>query len=237
MLDLAVVMITCDRTKRGGVNYLRETLRSITDSQLPDNAGFFVHSSDCGSEFRHLNGISLEFPALGLKAFSAAEYKLSPAENAIAALKLGARYSSGWVLFCEDDIRVCTDFFGSVERWLVKHATPGPEPMLYSFGASYPMPAHSDCWLYPVEKFYGTQCFAVRARDARDIADFLASDAELAFNPGTYDLAIFRWACARGITHFRASNPSLVQHIGERSSIRADGSHFEFASFTGEAYV
>lgn len=145
-------------------------------------------------------------------------------ENFAEAMRVGASSGKEWVLFLEDDIEVCEDFIDGVIDWLMNHAT--DDRRVYSF--SVPHQAMNACrtaaWDCPIEYFCCTQAFALRAEDAASLhfwmkahPTFTGPDGNT--STGAYDLSMREWAKATwpDIDHFLASNPSLVQHVGDAS--------------------
>lgn len=163
-------------------------------------------------------------------------YGLSPSANAARALRAGALAGQKWVLFLEDDIDVCADFIGSVERWL-DHC---PEHrIIYSLGSTFHEVTRSDSdshWCdYPIDYFYGTQAFAVKSYGAFALAGWIES------NPGgrllgEYDLMIADYARERKVDNFIASCPSFVQHIGRDSIINPRESTHTFDTWLGREW-
>lgn len=236
----AYVMITMDR--HPGPNYLHQTLTSLAPSRLPENSLLALFDSRPHNQQRPRHHCDLML-STGLKRIfypTDSRGRIQANENASAALSWGAKHSSEWVIFLEDDLLFCADFFNSIQRWLSKHAKMNRR--IYSFGCAYPQVENKgelnhECWdHYAIESFYGTQCFAVRREDAVDLAAYLLHQcfAER-FKPGEYDLGIAHWHSVRypELGYFSASCPSFVQHIGTHSSIRPDSEPFNFPSWPG----
>lgn len=240
------VLLTCDRSPKP--NYVTQTLSSLFRSTLPDDCRFLTYINGVSSP-EHID-VYLTCPYDTARVIHTTdEYEVNPGVNFYVsrALELGIDQLSNpndWLIFMEDDLLFCADFFNSIRRWLDRNAT--NDRRLYSFGCPYFQSIkpndftgsfESDVWsYYPTESFYGTQCFAVRRDDAIDIAAYL-SHAEFTnkFQPGEYDLGIAEWSSRRypELGYFAASRPSFVQHVGIESSIRPDGPYFNFPSFPG----
>lgn len=161
--------------------------------------------------------------------------------NVSNALMLGSERAP-WVLFLEDDIDVCDDFFGSVSRWLSDHAT--DMYRLYPLGAAY-------TWVdtavsngqssvpYPVDEFYGTQSFVIRAHDAVSLAQYLQDHCYDRADDGTsYDLLIADWHKQQypNLSHLLTPAPSFIQHIGMLSVIRPRPTVHTFESWPGREW-
>jgi hypothetical protein len=145
-------------------------------------------------------------------------------QGAAKAIQAGVDLGTPWVLVLEDDLDFCDDFLGSVARWLMDHAE-DRYPM-YVFGASYPQVVEAilagrTSWEYPVGAFYGAQALCWKREVAEQLVQWLGPDPAMgAVKDRGHDLLLGRgWAPAIGATHFLASCPSFVQHIGRQSSL------------------
>lgn len=236
MRDITAAMVTIDRSPND--NYLQRTLDSLLQSDLltsPRLESFTVFDSaaDRWAESAMLSDDRLcdEFGVVN------PDLALAANENVSVALRRSGERSSNWVLFLEDDIAVCASFFDSVGAWLDDNAT--DKHRLYAFGAAYPQV--DECaarglssWQYPIGSFYGTQCFAIEAIDAIDLAAYLVAHCYDREPDGTaYDLLMCDWAKEYDDTHFLASCPSFVQHVGSRSVIRPRADVHTFPSWPG----
>ena len=210
VVSIQPVMITIDRSP--GINYIDETLAHIDES----NSGYHSLIMSDGE---------------GICA----------SKNVADALLMGC--DSDWVLFMEDDIAVCHEFYRSVKRWLAKYAR--DDRRVVAFGAAYDyIKTNAERGLevcdYPIDQFYGTQCFAIRGDDARSLSEYLYNHAYDREDDGTaYDLLMHDWAKATypDIHHFSASCPSFVQHIGMTSSIRPRSNIHTFTSWPGKDWT
>lgn len=241
--DTAVTMITVDRSLKGKrTNYLGETLRNL------DRAGVFTSPRlrsftlcDSLSDPRMWCSEELVFAAGRIEPGNATSR--SACENAGHALICGGLTGAKWVLFLEDDIDVCEDFLGSVGRFLDKYGR-GERFRLFAFGAAYDQLKQQrhlglDYWIYPVNAFYGTQAFAIRAEDAVSLGRYISSNPVVrgVYNPNAYDLMFHDWAknlypgnC------FLASAPSFVQHIGRESICTGKEETHQFESWPGREW-
>lgn len=224
--DIAVVMITCDRSQHNGrQNYLTGTLQSLFRSGLWRSTrlnGFDVFTSnpESNAHVSHELQTMTRFSRLHL-----AGQTYLACENAGRALIAGSlQMGANWVLFIEDDVEVCSDFLNSVGRWLDQHGK-SDNYQLFAFGAAYSQTLvnykrGATAWEYPVDAFYGTQCFAVRPRIASIIGSYLSQTPMIrgVRNPNAYDLMIQDVINAQFVSPmFLASCPSFVQHIGKQS--------------------
>lgn len=238
-LKFSVVMISIDRDVDGKENYASTTLENF------ERAGAF--SSDCLASFNILVGSSPSqydyiFCSDGQPWYPEPIYasrRLLPCENAGHALIDGGlsalRSGSDFVLFLEDDLDFCSSFLESCAAWLSSRAEDADRYRLFSFGCAYPQivqlfeqqSLRPDLnilgWNYPVTAFYGTQCFAIRPQDALSLGTYLQSNPDVrgVKSPGAYDLMIHDWMRLTypdpAYSHFLASVPSFVQHIGRQS--------------------
>lgn len=239
MDDIAVVMITLDRSPKK--NYLGETLtnlergglwksprlRSFTlvDSGSPNVYPYFF------SQFNFPRGIEVD----------TTNNRRNARENVARALHLGADTGAPWVLFTEDDIDVCANFLDSVGKWLDENTI--EHCHIYAFGAAYDQiraayKLKATAWGYPVEAFYGTQCFAIRNEQAQSLAVWLETHRLVrgVDSPGAYDLSMQEWSRANWpeFDYFRASVPNFVQHLGDESLI--GNKFFKFPAWPGREW-
>lgn len=183
-----------------------------------------------------------------------------PCENAGRALVGGGEIALGegigWVLFLEDDLDFCDEFFSSVSLWLGDHAT--DRYRLYAFGCAYPQvlslasggrmirngkeTSNATSWQYPYTSFYGTQAFAIRAGDAISLGAYLLTNPLVrgVHSPGAYDLMIHDWMRENypdpRYSYFLASVPSFVQHIGRQSICTGLEQTHTFPSWPGREW-
>lgn len=241
--SIAAVMITVDRTSRGKTDYLLKTLDNLQRSGFfQDPALRSFYACDSGSPDSWI----------GFRYLRAAEVQVSYApvggrlacQNAGHALILGGLSGAPWVLFMEDDLDFCADFLGSVGRFLDKYGH-DERYRLFAFGAAYDQISQAvrngdDCWPYPIDAFYGTQCFAIRAADAVSLGNYISSNPPISTinNPDAYDLMFHAWAknlypgnC------FLASAPSFVQHIGRQSICTGKDETHRFESWPGREWT
>jgi glycosyltransferase involved in cell wall biosynthesis len=87
-------------------------------------------------------------------------------------------------------------------------------------------------WRYPIEYFYGAQALAFSTEDAQHLAEWLGTDPQYQGKRDRHhDLLLQDWGRELGLTHFAASVPCFVQHVGEESSL--GNSVFRFDSWPG----
>lgn len=251
-MTISWVMRTLDRTPRK--NYLGETIRRLADSAggaLPPmtvcDSGVVTGTPwwerEIGETSRHLEAI----------AFCHAGRRLTNNENALDAMREGVQAGTDWVVHLEDDLDVCDDFFGSVERWLIDHTTPDgvaeDDPredvalnryLLYTFHCPYKgvhraLTAGRTYYEYPVKDFYGNQCWAMLREHAQSLVTFLEDRIPQWHSGQGFDMLIKAWATEAGQEYFLASAPSFVQHVGSESSLHFGRFH-QNASWPGRGW-
>lgn len=245
--DIAAVMVTVDRSPQE--NYLTDTLRNLFRGGLVPEDGapnllYIVDSNDGTWPLDVLREVSgrelqsegepkpLDEVVASLRVVGHTEGTVCANQNVATALRTGAALERPWVLFMEDDIDVCANFFQSVGTWLDRHAQ--EQYRVYPFGSAYS--SNGSTVVVPQGHFYGTQCFAIRASDAKDLADFLEEKCYSRTQDGTaYDLLMSDWVGERypAWKNFLASSPSFVQHIGRESVIRPRPNVHKFQSWPG----
>lgn len=244
--DIAAVMVTIDRSP--GVNYLAETLANLGRDSWGDRLVSFDLYDSGGPSCPHwvrgtLPGTTLKVPTLVSRIGHLwPDRPVCPNRNVAGALRGGSEVDVPWVLFLEDDIDVCADFFDSVGAWLDDHAR--EDRRLYAFGANYrwveeAMAEGRAAADYPLGQFYGTQAIALRSEDAASLSAYLVEHCYDRTEDGTcYDLLMADWARQTWpeIRHFLASAPSLIQHIGRTSSIRPRAETHTFPSWPGREW-
>lgn len=246
MRDLAVVIKTRDRRPVGQPNYLGMTLACLARSGLWESSALHsVQIVDSGSHDPRdfiATEVTPNVPS-GLSSHRllidlCADEGRTLHQTASLAIRRGAETLAPWVLVIEDDIDVCDQFVDGVVAWLEDHATPAQ--VLYAFGANYAQIQRAvikgaTLWPYPVGAFYGAQAVAWSHEDALQLADWLGPDPSYdgVRNHG-HDLLLGRWGRSRGLTHFAASAPSFVEHIGKGSGI--NNKFFRFASWPGPGW-
>jgi hypothetical protein len=153
------------------------------------------------------------------------------AQRAIAAV--AGDPCANWCLVLEDDLDFCDRFLESVVGWLDDHAR--DDRLMYAFGANYIQIAshfRAGEWDYPVGAFYGAQALAWKREDAAQLAEWLGPDPNYnGIRDHGHDLLLQQWGKSRGLTHFLASAPSFVQHVGVESGI--NNRFFEFVTWPG----
>jgi glycosyltransferase involved in cell wall biosynthesis len=231
-----VVIKTVDRGPQR--NYLGDTLRNLARSGMWGSE--HLHSLavvDSGSpdlEVFRQDEIAANVPEH--PPLYTGEWSLH--QTAQRAIEGGAEAGADWVLVLEDDIDVCDFFLDAVARWLEEHARPCYR--MYAFGANRVQIEHAHAagrtlWRYPVGDFYGAQALAWAREDAAELAEWLGEDPDYeGEREHHHDLLLQEWGRRYGLTHFAASVPSFVQHIGGESSL--GNRTFSFDSWQGRQW-
>lgn len=236
-----IVVKTINRVPTGGVNYLGKTIDNLARGGVfksPHLHKFII--VDSGSEDVE-RFIKEEFYSRCQLIDSNINHRfMEYGDNhtlhqcASRAIKLSSEdLEVTWSMVIEDDIDVCSNFLESVVAWLSKYASDSHR--MYALGANYSQIAHSyargqEFWKYPVSAFYGAQALVWSRSDADQLSSWLGDDPHYdgVRNHG-HDLLLQRWGQSLDISHFLATVPCFVQHIGERSGIGNKFFTFPFA--------
>lgn len=237
--DISAVMVTVDREP--GVNYLGPTLENLKRSDLLTSTRleelFILDSGpNWGGAFL-ADALAEALSGLETHRVHSGSHleKVCANINVSEALKQAAGAERPWVLFLEDDIDVCANFFDSVGAWLDKYAQ--EQYRVYPFGSSHSGP--QDFVRVHCKQFYGTQCFAIRSSDAISLADYIEANCFTLTDNGTcYDLLMAKWVqkVYPPWQTFLAASPSFVQHVGKSSVIQPRKSVHQFASWPGREW-
>jgi hypothetical protein len=233
MRTVSIAIKTKDRSPRK--NYLGETLANM------ERAGVFrtrhladLHIVDSGTE-TWARTVSMGVMDTVFQVDSASR---TLHQNAARCIELAGSGSADWAMVLEDDLDFCDQFLESVVAWLEDHRVEMPQ--MYALGANY---SQLNCvdkgqgyWPYPVGAFYGAQALVWRREVAAELAKWLGPDpfivareeeVRLGHSPRSgiqvrnhgHDLLLQRWGKQQGLTHFVASAPCMVQHVGNESGI------------------
>lgn len=247
MTSIAVAIKTADRGVNGSRNYLGDTLDNL------ERAGVFRSPCLHGPVTLIDTGRG-ESPGFALRAsapygeHTRVDYERPRTmhENATHAIRTAASAGADFALVLEDDIDVCDRFLDSVAAWLEDHAR--PDPMMYSFGANYGQiraawqRGHTS-WDYPVGAFYGALACAWSRASAEDLLEWYGPDPHYPkvvddvlhkIRDCGHDLRLGHWGRERGLTHFLASAPCFVQHVGHESGI--GNRKIQYAGWAGRGW-
>lgn len=153
---------------------------------------------------------------------------LTPNGNGCRALRMAVRDEADWVVFLEDDVDTINDFVGSLDRWLDRFAC--EEILAYPLSCFYPaeMRTHraTGAWKYPIDRFYGSQGFAIRTADASDFAAWLVGLGKSPERDVSFDLHLAQWHVMKRPNQKELITPApcFLDHTGEFSSLGPPGS-------------
>lgn len=231
-----IVMRTKDRTPKK--NYIIETLKSFfANNDDLDLLNKFIIQCDNGKhEFITYN---TEFEKLrNEKLFIHCNLiLLTPNLNASEALCIEQNSETIYTIFIEDDIIFCKDFLKEVD-WYVKELK---NFICLTFHCPYKeileeKKKNNYFWKYPLEKFYGTQCFLMHSFNMQEFGKFIKlfanekniKNLKMKYNSNGSTPMIYKcldfWLKEFIYYKFKqeyiyATVPSLVQHIGVESTL------------------
>lgn len=214
----SVVMMAVNRAPKR--NYVLDTVNSLVASGALDYQGTTLTISDSGSEdTSYLDFIvSRGLPVKVLYS----DRRLCLNENFSKAMAHGAEETSEYVVFVEDDIAVVPGLMQKVDAFIRKY----PDQLIWSFHAMYTEVksraiAGHDYWDMPREKFYGTLCIVLRKKHAKELSEFIYQSYAKQGREIGADVRIHQWMQQfyPQYRYIRCSAPSLVQHMGDESSI------------------
>lgn len=230
MKTIGIGIKTADRSPRH--NYLADTFGNLARAGVfrsPHLYGLRVYDS-CVEDW------AMKIPP-GVLLDKPVEQRRSLHENAAEAIRYTAAMGADWTLVLEDDLDFCDRFLESTLAWVGQVVAERREYLMYVLGANYSQIVDARrkkkiVWDYPIGSFYGAQALLWRTNVARGLAEWLGPSPSYNGIAGHgHDLLLGRWAKERGETHFAASVPSFVQHIGKESGI--GNRSFGFSSWPG----
>lgn len=233
----SIVMRTVDRQPKAK-NYVMDTLANLERAGLFRSAIPFVLTivtDHAGSEdfIKGLEGWFEKYPHK--IRLSLSEVRLTPNQNGALALELAVNVGAPWVIFLEDDIDVGADWLESVDAWLTRVAQP-ERYQIFPLCAAYKgvRESKTGSWEYPVKDFYGTQAYCLRAETAESVLTFYRGSKRWKKQKKGHDMMLKDWAGQQepAITHFLTPAPSMVQHLGEESSLHLGRFH-KYESWPG----
>lgn len=212
MSTYSIGIVSFDRSPTD--NYIVPTLDSLRqdfESELIDNITIY----DSGSPKSHILKLESYIQDFKKVKLSYPIDRLYIQENGSKCLLESAKSEVDWVMFIEDDIEVCSNFIKTVDSWLQKNAR--EDVYAYTMAAAYPENlkaaglAGQDFWEYPIEAFYGIQCFLLRRDHARMFGEYLAQAPGGQYN----DMHLKDWLASEGQRILLTPAPhSFIQHIG-----------------------
>lgn len=222
-----IVISTADRHPQK--NYLIDTLNGLQQvftSKIPHE----VVVSDSGVGHLHRTRASVWFHSQGYEpCVTTPGRKGSTPDNAAEGLRMAVMYEPEWIIFLEDDIEVCGSFLESVDAWLTENATVWVPvyPLCAAYGKNAGRNREDKAWKYGLGGFYGTQAYAIPARYAVDLANYLETQAFYRNQTNGHDLLLKDWVLSRfpNCTHLLAPGMDFVQHVGRESSLHPGRFH------------
>lgn len=218
-MEILIAMPTVDRQialpGHPRENYLGETIRALLEQSVSCEA---IHLFPTHTDIDWLTdeGVSIYDVTLHLP-----DRHLTGLQNELRALTVPP---CDWVLFLEDDLEFCADFFGSVQRWLTKAVKHNPDAHVFSFHTPWTpegLKPTKKWWPYPCLESSGTQAFAIRWHEAQALYGWGHWQLRQKMKPETgFDTVLKKWhRDTWPDVAFVASNPCFVQHIGAESSL------------------
>lgn len=216
MVTIGAVIKTKDRSPKR--NYLGETYKNLERAGVLASSHLaFLKIMDSGSPVQFFkDNLPLQLDARNLFT-----HPRTLQQNAARCIQLASVGTHDFAMVLEDDLDFCDEFLEQVVAWLEDN----PHYLMYVLGANYDQIRHivekgGSVWHYPVTAFYGAQALVWRREDAAQLAEWLGPDPH---RNGTrdhgHDLLLQEWGKSRGVEHFLASAPCMVQHIGVQSGI------------------
>jgi len=216
VVKLVIAIKTKDRSPNK--NYVRDTLANLERAGVMDSPHLLdLGIVDSGSRPAFVKDLR----ATDWPVDSAVRTLHQNAARCIEAVGADKRADYGMVL--EDDLDFCDRFLEQVVAWLEDHEVDYPQ--MYVLGANFDQIRRvaemgGQAWAYPVTAFYGAQALVWKRQHAAQLAGWLGPDPQ--YNGVTdhgHDLLLQQWGKSIQLTHFVASAPCMVQHIGNESGI------------------
>lgn len=217
-MKIAVTMRTNDRSP--GPNYLRQTLNNALRAGIMTSS--HLAAFDIVTSHPMTPALREEFHLALAKSVTTPQIReskrvLTPNGCATEAHAVADSHDADYVLFIEDDLDFCSKFLESVVAWLQRYAE--PQYPLYTFGSAAVSTVRSGAKPVRIGIFFGTQCYAIARRDHGGLVRWLVDNPTYNGKPRCHDLRLHHWADQLRATHFLASCPSFVQHVGSISGM------------------
>lgn len=249
-MRLVFTIRTADRSPKR--NYLGLTVRSLTNraQDFPlEDLHIFPTDPDVAWLHRELDVPWLERDWSGLPVVRVhvPDHRCTPNENGIRQYRVDVFNPGAWIVMLEDDLEVCADFYGSVERWLADHDDPAIHVYrLFALPGTPLRRVGRAAALAPLREMRGSQAIALRLWDALTFAawatdhpkNWRPKDAPFQDRPDRgFDKLIGYWALQQwpDQPNGLVSLPMLVNHIGRESVLHSHGLRND-AQFAGTRY-
>ena len=225
VVKFSFLLLAIDRMELTGVQQIGETLGSLAASgfwEQVDNPAFVLF--DGGSR-------SLDYLAPFRSRFDIAGVAMTRRPRQAEACWRAIDYvlrgqPADYLIWLEDDIQFCKNWYLNVRGWLRRYAR--PEVWCYSFYDPRPVLSDGRCRVYPTQEYYGAQCLAIRY----DKLASLEYNVRVIPKRGLFDVKIRSWLQDHDQSCLLASNPSLVQHREGPSTFKTP--RHKSQSFPGE---
>lgn len=154
---------------------------------------------------------------------------ISPNANGCRAIQMAVRDGADWIIFLEDDVDMIDNFLSDVELWLEDWSAPNvlAYPLSCFYSDAVKESRRRGAWdRYPLDKYYGSQGFAIRTADALDFANWLTGLNKPFDRDVSFDIHLAQWHLLRrpAVKHVITPAPCFLDHTGEFSSIGPPGS-------------
>lgn len=210
-MNMLIGMTTADRSPRR--NYVAQTLLQLWKQGVPPYRIHVFASSPDVAWFHRLIDEQCMLTVAEMCTLHVPATVLTRNQNGLALLQ--GMPKCDWVLHLEDDLTLCKDFLGSVERWILKHHC---DRRVYSFCTfkGEPTTESFDC----PRTSYGCLAVAMRWKHMRDFAEHVKRELPNwrrsmtdGWRKSGFDMMMRKWAREP----FLCSNPCFVQHEGGES--------------------
>lgn len=163
-------------------------------------------------------------------------WKMTPNETALHAIAAAAQVAEAdWIFHLEDDLDFCARFLESVACWIVDEVKPSDRLLTFAtLKTAVAKLGDRRSFLYPMPKFHGSQCYAVRAADASSLVAYLTDHPTYEGTHQCHDLLLHGWLAEVG-GDIRATVPSFVDHVGLESKL-SPGSRHVVTGFPGHTW-
>ena len=234
---IPVAMTTCDRGQFGSINYLDQTMRSLTASGFFEQFGrHHMAMFDAGPGHDRAAWLAETYD---VQAYGADDgFRFDVVRNTHRAMAWMAGQDAEHALLLQDDVRFCKNWYQALRDWLAGMAP--EDAAVVSLATQYAWtqdPGNlAKAWgRDPKRKFYG--CWAVLFRRDFLIAYLTSQQRQLGeLRTQNVDLSI-RYYTDKHPVGFYAHCPNLVEHIGMQSSLgHRHDHHGNHKYFPGEEW-
>lgn len=221
-------------------NYLGQTVRQMlarSQDFPPSDLHIFPTDPDIAWLHRELGDVpwlDRDWDRLPVVRVHVPDHHCAPNANGVRQVRVDGN-PTDWLVMLEDDVEVCADFYGSVERWLTDYAD--PDIHVYRLHALPETPLKrvgKYAALAPLREMKGSQAVVLRMWDALLFASWATAhprnwrpkDAPFQQHPERgFDKLIGYWALQQwpDQPNGLVALPMLVNHIGRESALHSHG--------------